>query len=246
MAARAEMVAEPVGANITMAFAQFGKVLAALAAGRHDDAYASADRLFEPGDSAYHPVISSWLIADLAEAARHIDRLDAARARVAQVEAQCRRPPGHMDRARSPSCPGAGRGSGGGRRSLRRGAGERPDTVAVPARQAPARLRPVASTSATCRRVPRRPAGRARHLRRARVRAVGRAGAARAARIGGAQPAPRARGARSADGAGAADRPACGRRAVEPRDRPAVVPLAPHDQHAPVPRLPEARHHFAR
>ena len=85
MAARAEMVAEPVGANITMAFAQFGKVLAALAAGRHDDAYASADRLFEPGDSAYHPVISSWLIGDLAEAARHVG-LDAARARLAQVE----------------------------------------------------------------------------------------------------------------------------------------------------------------
>ena len=35
LAARAEMVAEPVGANITMAFAQFGKVLAALASGRH-------------------------------------------------------------------------------------------------------------------------------------------------------------------------------------------------------------------
>jgi DNA-binding CsgD family transcriptional regulator len=32
-------------------------------------------------------VISSWLIADLAEAARHIDRLDAARGRVAEVEA---------------------------------------------------------------------------------------------------------------------------------------------------------------
>ena len=86
MAARAEKLAEPVGANITMAFAQFGKVLAALAAGRHGEAYASADRLFEPGDSAYHPVISSWLIGDLADAARHIDRLDAARARVAQVE----------------------------------------------------------------------------------------------------------------------------------------------------------------
>ena len=69
MAARAELVAEPVGANITMAFAQFGKVLAALASGRHDDAYASAERLFDPADSAYHPVISSWLIADLAEAA---------------------------------------------------------------------------------------------------------------------------------------------------------------------------------
>jgi DNA-binding CsgD family transcriptional regulator len=94
MAARAEKVAEPVGANITMAFAQFGKVLAALAAGRHGEAYTSADRLFEPGDSAYHPVISSWLIGDLADAARHIDRLDAARARVAQVESTAGDRPG--------------------------------------------------------------------------------------------------------------------------------------------------------
>jgi DNA-binding CsgD family transcriptional regulator len=94
LAAGAEMVAEPAGANITMAFAQFGKVLAGLAAGRHGDAYSSADRLFEPGDSAYHPVISSWLIADLAEAARDVDRLEAARARVAQVEARVGEQPG--------------------------------------------------------------------------------------------------------------------------------------------------------
>src|SRR5205823_5775807 len=87
MSARAELVAEPAGANITMAFAQFGKVLAALATSRHAEAYTYADRLFEPGDSAYHPVISSWMIADLAEAARHIDRVSAARSRVAQVEA---------------------------------------------------------------------------------------------------------------------------------------------------------------
>ncbi len=40
LAVRAEAVAEPTGANITMAFAQFGKVLAALATGRHADAYA--------------------------------------------------------------------------------------------------------------------------------------------------------------------------------------------------------------
>jgi len=77
-----------------MAFAQFGKVLAALATGRHGDAYASADRLFDPADSAYHPVISCWLIADLAEAARHVDRLEAARARVAQVEAGAGERPG--------------------------------------------------------------------------------------------------------------------------------------------------------
>jgi DNA-binding CsgD family transcriptional regulator len=94
MATQAELVAEPAGANITMAFAQFGKVLAALAAGRHAEAYADADRLFDPADSAYHPVISSWLIADLADAARFIDRTDAARKRVAQVEAMVGERPG--------------------------------------------------------------------------------------------------------------------------------------------------------
>ena len=94
LAARAEAVAAPVGANITMAFAQFGRVLAALATGRHTEAYAYAERLFDPGDPAYHPVISSWLIADLAEAAVHVDGLDAARARVGQVEAMAGGEPG--------------------------------------------------------------------------------------------------------------------------------------------------------
>jgi DNA-binding CsgD family transcriptional regulator len=94
LAARAETVAEPVGANITMAFAQFGKVLAALASGRHADAYASANRVFDPADSAHHPVISSWLIADLADAARHIGEHTAARARVAQVETMAGERPG--------------------------------------------------------------------------------------------------------------------------------------------------------
>jgi DNA-binding CsgD family transcriptional regulator len=94
LAARAEVTAEQVGTNITMAFAQFGRVLAALGSGRHADAYAYAERLFDPADSAYHPVVSSWLIADLAEAARHIDRIDAARERVAQIEAMAGERPG--------------------------------------------------------------------------------------------------------------------------------------------------------
>jgi DNA-binding CsgD family transcriptional regulator len=94
LAAQAEMVAEPAGANITIAFAQFGKVLAALGSGRHAYAYACAERLFEPADPAHHPVISSWLIADLADAARYIDRLDVARAHVAQVEAIAGERPG--------------------------------------------------------------------------------------------------------------------------------------------------------
>jgi DNA-binding CsgD family transcriptional regulator len=94
MATRAELIAEPAGANITMAFAQFGRVLAALAANRDDDAYVTADRLFDPADPAYHPVISSWLIADLAEAASRTNRLDAARARAAQVESTVGERPG--------------------------------------------------------------------------------------------------------------------------------------------------------
>jgi hypothetical protein len=73
-ASQAERIAEPAGANITVAFAQYGRVLAALGAGRHADAYRSAGRLFDPDDSAYHPVICSWLIGDLAEAARRADR----------------------------------------------------------------------------------------------------------------------------------------------------------------------------
>jgi DNA-binding CsgD family transcriptional regulator len=85
--AEAERVAVPTGANITVAFAQTGRVLAALGAGRHADAYETAERLFDPISPAYHPVISCWLIADLAEAAAQIDRIDEARRRVQQVEA---------------------------------------------------------------------------------------------------------------------------------------------------------------
>lgn len=93
-AAQAERVAESAGANITVAFAQFGRVVAALGSGRYDDAYKSAERLFDPRDSAHHPVIASWLIGDLAEAALHLERVDAARARVAQIETAAGDSPG--------------------------------------------------------------------------------------------------------------------------------------------------------
>lgn len=63
---------------------KFGRVFGALGAGRHDDAYASARRLFDPADPAYHPVVARWLIADLAEAAL---RVAEARELLAQVEA---------------------------------------------------------------------------------------------------------------------------------------------------------------
>jgi hypothetical protein len=91
---QAERVAVPVSANITVAFAQFGRVVAGLGSGRYADAYNFAVRLFDPADSAYHPVISSWLIGDLAEAALHLDRVEEARARVEQVEAAAGKSPG--------------------------------------------------------------------------------------------------------------------------------------------------------
>jgi DNA-binding CsgD family transcriptional regulator len=83
-----------VGANITVAFAQFGRVVAGLGSGRYAGACNVAKRLFDPQDSAYHPVISSWLIGDLAEAALHLNRVEEARAHVEQVEAAAPKSPG--------------------------------------------------------------------------------------------------------------------------------------------------------
>ena len=84
---QAEQIGMPIGANFLVAMAQFGRVLAALGAGRHTDAFQAADRLFDPADPAHHPVMACWLIADLAEAGLHDDRVADARARVVQVEA---------------------------------------------------------------------------------------------------------------------------------------------------------------
>ncbi|TML97280.1 MAG: LuxR family transcriptional regulator [Actinobacteria bacterium] len=86
-AAHAEHQGLAAGAHTTVALAQVGRVLAALGTGRHDDAYASAARLFDAGDPAYHPVISSWIIGELAEAALHAGRAAEARAQLAAVEA---------------------------------------------------------------------------------------------------------------------------------------------------------------
>jgi ATP/maltotriose-dependent transcriptional regulator MalT len=101
IAAEAELVGEALGSNSTVALAQFGRVLAALGGGRHTDAFAYANRLFDRADPAHHPVIASWLIADLADAARYIDRLDEARARVAELEATVGGGPAHGSRSAS-------------------------------------------------------------------------------------------------------------------------------------------------
>ena len=86
-AAQADCQGLAAGAHTTVALAQVGRVLARLGVGQHDDAYAAATRLFDPDDPAYHPVISSWIIGELAEAAVHTDQVQDARVRLTGVEA---------------------------------------------------------------------------------------------------------------------------------------------------------------
>ena len=86
-AARAERQGLAAGAHTTVALAQVGRVLARLGVGQHDDAHAAATRLFDPDDPAYHPVVSSWIIGELAEAAVHTDQAQDARVRLTAVEA---------------------------------------------------------------------------------------------------------------------------------------------------------------
>jgi DNA-binding CsgD family transcriptional regulator len=93
-AAQAKVIADATGARHAVAYAQFSKVLAALGAARYADAYQYAECLFDPADPAHHPVMSTWVIADLAEAALHIDELAAARRRVAEVQARTGERPG--------------------------------------------------------------------------------------------------------------------------------------------------------
>ena len=84
--ARAEQIARPLGASHIVALAQSGPILSALAQARHDEALRSAERLFDPSDPAYHLHFACMAIGDLAEAAAHAGRSQAARERVAEVE----------------------------------------------------------------------------------------------------------------------------------------------------------------
>ena len=85
--ARAAQIALPLGANHIVALAQSGPILSALAKGRHDEALRSAERLFDPSDPAHHLHFACMAIGDLAEAAAHTGGSEAARERLAEVEA---------------------------------------------------------------------------------------------------------------------------------------------------------------
>ncbi len=85
--ARAEQLALPLGATHIVALAQSGPTLSALARGEYAEALRLAERLFDPGDPAHHLHFACMGIGDLAEAAAHSDSSQAARERLAEVEA---------------------------------------------------------------------------------------------------------------------------------------------------------------
>ena len=93
-AARAEQLGRAAAGHVTVAIAQFGRVLSALGDSRHEDAYSTARRLFDPADPAYHPGTGRWILGDLAEAALHTDRVAEAGDLVAQVQASVSARPG--------------------------------------------------------------------------------------------------------------------------------------------------------
>jgi DNA-binding CsgD family transcriptional regulator len=85
--AHAEQLALPLGATHIVALAQSGPTLSALAQGRYAEAHRLAERPFDPRDPAHHLHFGCMGIGDLAEAAAHSDSSQAARERLAEVEA---------------------------------------------------------------------------------------------------------------------------------------------------------------
>jgi len=74
LAAAAERALLPKSANSLIALTLHPRGVAALAAGRHEEAYEHLRRIFDPADSAYHPNLWSWVLVDLVEAAVHAGR----------------------------------------------------------------------------------------------------------------------------------------------------------------------------
>jgi DNA-binding CsgD family transcriptional regulator len=86
LATRAERVLLPIGANPMLALVALARGTAALGAGRHADAYEQLRHIFDQDETGFHPLIRSWAVVDLVDAAVHSGRHDAARTAVAELE----------------------------------------------------------------------------------------------------------------------------------------------------------------
>ena len=87
LAAKAETVLLPIGANPMLSLVQFARGRAALVEGRFTDAYEHLRRIFDAADIAYHPFVRGWAFADLVDAATHDGaRIDEAVVFLAELE----------------------------------------------------------------------------------------------------------------------------------------------------------------
>jgi DNA-binding CsgD family transcriptional regulator len=74
------------GVRFILVAAQQTRGVAAMLAGRADEAFDHLIRLFDPTDATSHPSMSTWALADLADAALVAGRADAARSVLDRVE----------------------------------------------------------------------------------------------------------------------------------------------------------------
>ena len=93
LAAEAEQEALPVAARPVLATVQHARGLAALAGGRHAEAYEQLRRMYDPTDPAYHLALRCFAVGDLAEAAAYGGRRQAVGGVLMEMEAMALKTP---------------------------------------------------------------------------------------------------------------------------------------------------------
>ena len=86
LAAEAEAVLLPMGANPLLSIVQFARGRGAVAHQRYEEGYFHLRRAFDPADIAYQPLVGLWGLADLIEAAFNTERHEEAAAYLEQLE----------------------------------------------------------------------------------------------------------------------------------------------------------------
>src|SRR6185503_11133446 len=86
LAGEAESIGLPVGARPVLATAMMARGLAALGAGRFEEAFGHFRRLHDPADPSFQVALRLTTLGDLVDAATHCGRLDAAAPIVAELE----------------------------------------------------------------------------------------------------------------------------------------------------------------
>jgi DNA-binding CsgD family transcriptional regulator len=93
LAAEAQRATMSAGVRPVLASVQHARGLAALGAGRYDEAYGHLCRMYEPTDAAYHLALRCYAVGDLVEAAVRSGQGDAVRDVVAELESIGERTP---------------------------------------------------------------------------------------------------------------------------------------------------------